>query len=416
MKKAFTFTLALVLIISIFACNSLNAFADSGNTLEVIYQYSNDKGKAGFEALIEKFEELNPGIEVSKQAIPLSDFSTVLQTRVASHDYPDVAIATPGTIPDLIAKNVLADITPYVGADFLDAFPEGRALVDRDSERIFGAPIANSVRAVAYNKTVLDAAGITAPGVDDDPWTWDEIVEVAKKVQDLGLVTYGLQFEKPSFDGWMPFLYQNGGSLLDENGEVCIDNEAGIGAIAWTVKLHEDGLAAPGIIEGTDDPMRLFTSGQVAIWLNTGAFNVASMQSQITDFEFSFTFCPQNVNNTTILGGSDVIAFDTENAELSAKFIQLVTSKEYVSLATNAAGGLPARTDAENVNFIREDLVPVFLKQGEYMSNELVSQYLTGYYGATKDMNLRELQSALIGEISPEEAAHNMADNLKDNR
>lgn len=414
MKKALTFILAAMLIVSLFAGSCIQAYAD--DTLEIIYQYSNDKGKAGFEALIEKFEELNPDVKVTKQAIPLSDFSTVLQTRVASNDLPDVAIATPGTVPDLIAKGVLADLTPYVGADFLDAFPAGRALVDRDGDKIVGAPIANSVRAVAYNKTVLDAAGITAPGVDDEPWTWDEIVNAAKKVQEMGLVPYGLQFEKPSFDGWLPFLYQNGGSLLDADGNVCIDNEAGVGAIAWTVKLHEDGIAAPGIIEGTDDPMRLFTSGQVAIWLNTGAFNVASMQNQITDFEYSFTFCPQNVNNTTILGGSDAIAFNTANVETSAKFIQLATSKEYVSLATNAAGGLPARTDAENVSFLREDLVPIFLKQGEYMSDELVSQYLTGLYGATKDMNLRELQSALIGEISPEEAAQNMADNLKANQ
>lgn len=193
---------------------------------------------------------------------------------------------------------------------------------------------------------------------------------------------------------------------------MCVDNEAGIGAIAWTVGLHQDGTAALGILEGTDDPMRLFVSGQVAIWLNTGAFNVASMESQITDFEYSFTYCPQNVKNTTILGGSDVIAFNTENVEHAASFIQLATSKEYITIATNASGGLPARTDAENVSFLREDFVDLLLKQGEYMDEMLVSQYLTGMYGATKDQMLRELQSAVIGEITPEQAAHNMADIL----
>ena len=125
MKKVLTLVLAAMLIVSLFAGNCIQAYAD--DNLEIIYQYSNDKGKAGFEALIEKFEELNPDVKVTKQAIPLSDFSTVLQTRVASNDLPDVAIATPGTVPDLIAKQVLADITPYVGADFLDAFPAGRA-------------------------------------------------------------------------------------------------------------------------------------------------------------------------------------------------------------------------------------------------------------------------------------------------
>ena len=409
MKKSTSLFLVLVMLLGLFPSLSL---AQEQASLEIIYQYSNDSNKAGFEQVIAKFEELHPEITVSRQAIPLSEFSTVLQTRVASGDLPDVAIATPGTVPDLAAKGVLADITPYVGADFLDAFPSSRALVYRYGDAIVGAPLANSVRAVAYNKTVMDAAGITVPGVDDEPWTWDELVAAARKVQELGLTTYGLQFEKPSFDGWLPFLYQNGGSLLDEEGNVCVDNEAGIGAIAWTVGLHQDGTAALGILEGTDDPMRLFVSGQVAIWLNTGAFNVASMESQITDFEYSFTYCPQNVKNTTILGGSDVIAFNTENVEHAASFIQLATSKEYITIATNASGGLPARTDAENVSFLREDFVDLLLKQGEYMDEMLVSQYLTGMYGATKDQMLREPQSAVIGEITPEQAAHNMADIL----
>ena len=382
---------------------------------EIIYQYSNDNNKAGFEATISKYEELYPEIKVTKQAIQLSEFSTVLQTRVASNDLPDAAIATPGTVPDLAAKGVLADITPYVGKDFLDAFPETRALVDRYGDSIVGAPWANSVRAVAYNKTALDAAGIKAPGVNDEPWTWEEIVDAAKKVQEMGLTPYGLQFEKASFDGWLPFLYQNGGSLFDEEGNVAINNEAGIEAIDWTVRLHQEGLAAPGILEGTDDGLRLFVSGQVAIWMNTGPFNVSSLENQITDFEYSFTFCPQNVKNTTILGGSDAIVFDTDHVAEGAAFVEVATSKEYNSIATNASGGLPARTDAENVTFLREDLVDLFLKQGEYMDETLVSQYLTGTYSSTKDQMLRELQSAVIGEISAEEAANNMAEILQSN-
>lgn len=416
MKKRIILAFAIVMLLVVQCMVPCVGLAAEGKELEIIYQYSNDKNKKGFEDVIAKFEELNPDVTVNKQAIPLSEFSTVLQTRVASNDLPDVAIATPGTVPDLAARGVLADITPYVGADFLDAFPATRALVDRNGEEIVGAPLANSVRAVAYNKTVLDAAGITPPGVNDEPWTWAELEEAAKKIQETGLVNYPMMFEKPSFDGWMPFLYQNGGSLFDEAGNVTINNEAGIKAIEWTVRMHEEGLAAPGLIEGTDDGMRLFVSGQIGIWLNTGPFNVASMESQITDFEYSFTFCPQNVKNTTILGGSDVVAFKTENAALAAEFVKLATGKEYITIATNASGGLPSRSDAENVNFLRPDLVEIFLKQGEYMDEQLVSQYLTGIYSSTKDQMLRELQSAVIGEITAEEAANNMAEILQSNK
>lgn len=404
-------------LVSVFLlqCVALTAIATSEKTLEILYQYSNDNNKAGFEAVISKFEELHPEVKVEKHAIQISELSTVLQTRIASNDLPDVAIVTPGFMPDLIVKGALADIKPYVGEDFLDAFPASRAAVDRNGDAIVGAPLATSVRAVAYNKTVLDKAGIKAPGANDEPWTWDEIVSVAQKIQDMGLVTYGLQFEREIFDGWLPFLYQNGGAMFDDKGEVIINNEAGVGAIAWTVKLHQDGLAAPGVIEGTDDPMRLFTSGQVGIWMNTGPFNVGTLEKQVTDFEYSFTFCPQKVKSTTILGGSDVVAFNTPNVETSAAFIALATSKEYVTTATNRSGGLPARLDAENVSFLRDDLVDIFMKQAEYMDETLIKQYLTGTFGASHDQMMRELQSAVIGEITPEEAANNMAEILRSN-
>ena len=49
------------------------------------------------------------------------------------------------------------------------------------------------------------------------------------------------------------------------------------------------------------------------------------------------------------------------------------------------------------------------------MDEQLVSQYLTGIYSSTKDQMLRELQSAVIGEITPEEAANNMAEILQSN-
>lgn len=384
------------------------------STLDLIYQYSNDANRAGVEAVLDAYKEENPNVTLEVQALPLDRFYEVLQTRVGAGDLPDVAITTPATVAQYAAQGVLADIEPYVSDAFLENVPEGRSIVDRPGGMLVGAPISNSMRAVAYNKTALDEVGITAPGVGEEPWTWDEMVDAARAVQEAGEVRYGLAFEKPSFDGWLPFLYQNGGSLLDSNGDVAIDNEAGVGAIQWTVDLHEEGLAAPGMLEGTDDALRLFASGDVGIWLNTGPWMVASLEEQVVDFEYSFTFCPQNVNNTSIIGGSDVIAFANGNEETAAGFIEFATSPENITLQTNATGGLPARTDAQNVEFVREDLIEFFNEQSEYMLPKITEDYLSPWYGSVKDPLLRELQSAVIGERTAQEAASNMASIIED--
>lgn len=382
-------------------------------SLSIIFQYSNDQNRAGVEAVIGKFKESNPDIKVSTQGLPLDQFYQVLQTRIGSKNLPDVAIATPVVIPGFASQGILADLTPYLPKDYLNAFPASRASVHRQGGKIVGAPISNSIRAVAYNKDAFDKAGLKAPGVNDAPWTWEQIVDAAKTLQEKKIVKYGLQFEKPSFDGWLPFLYQNGGALLDESGKPAINNKAGVGAIEWTVKLHKDGLAAPGIIEGTDDPLRLFASGQVGIWLNTGPFMVPTLEKQVTNFKYSFMYLPQNVKNTTIIGGSDIIAFNNGHIEEAAKFIAFATSAENITLQTNPTGGLPARQDAKDVKFAREDLIPLFSKQSEYMDNLLTTQYLSDYYSKSKDQMLRELQSAVIGQVTPQEAADKMAEILQ---
>lgn len=95
MKKRIILAFAIVTLLVVQCLVPCVSLAAETKELEIIYQYSNDKNKQGFESVIAKFEELNPDVKVNKQAIPLSEFSTVLQTRVASNDLPDVAIATP---------------------------------------------------------------------------------------------------------------------------------------------------------------------------------------------------------------------------------------------------------------------------------------------------------------------------------
>jgi multiple sugar transport system substrate-binding protein len=406
MKKVKVTVLLALLVLTVFSIALTGVSANQ--SLSVIYQYSNQSNIEGVEAVLKKFKEANPDVELKVQAVQMNQFYKILETRVVAGDLPDVAIATAAIIPSYYERGVLANLTSYLPNNYLQSFVPARAAVHKQGKTIVGAPISNSIRAVAYNKTVFEKAGIKAPGANDAPWTWTQLVEAAKKLQKMGLVKYGLQFEKPSFDGWMPILYQNGGQLLDDNNKPVINSKAGIGAIAWTADLHKKGIAAPGVLEGTEDPLRLFASGRVGIWLLTGQWMIPSLESQVTNFEYSFMLLPKNVKATTILGGSDIIAFKGKNIPLAAKFIQFVTSAENITLQTNATGGFPARGDAQNIKMVRPDLVPLFMKQAESTDIKMTNDYYSPVYGKIKDQCLRELQAAIIGQITPKQAADRM--------
>lgn len=395
------------------APTSTNGSVAKKESLSIYYGYANDDNKVGIESIINKFKEQFPGVQVTSQGVSLNQFYQVLQTRVSAKDNPDVVFGPTVVIPTYAALGQLADISPYLPKDFFKTFSEARTSIDRQGNTIVGAPIADSIRGVIYNKTAFDKAGIKAPGIDEAPWTWDQLVQAAKTLQEKKAVRYGVMFEKPSFDGWLPFLFENGGGLVDDKGQPAINNQAGVEAIDWTVKLHKDGIAAPGVIEGTDDPLRLFTSGQVGMWLSSGTWNIPTLEQQVKNFEYSVMYMPTKAKNTTIIGGNDVVAFKGNNVETAAKFIQYAVSPDIISIFTNATASFPPRTDAKDVKFARNDLVPIFAKQAQYLDTALINQYYKDFYGKTKDQMLRELQSAVIGQQTPKQAADKMADILK---
>jgi ABC-type glycerol-3-phosphate transport system substrate-binding protein len=378
-------------------------------TLAVLFEYSTDSQKTGTEAVLADFQKAYPQIKLNIQSAPQKDAPVVLQTRMAANDAPDVLFTVPARVPNLIRDNQLTDISSFVPAGYKEAF--GPNLVAEVSgDKVYGFPLSLGIRAVAYNVDLFDKAGVKVPQKAEEVWTWDQMVNAAEKVQKATGVRFGIQFEKPSFDGWVPFLFQNGGTLVTADGKkAAINNEAGVGAIQWTVDLHKNGLAAPGVLEGAEDPLRLFASGQVAMWLGTGTWSVVSLEAQVKNFKYSFTFLPKQVQPSTVTFGNDVVVMKTKHPEQAWTLVRYVTDANNITRISNAMGNFPSRTDAKNITFPRQDLVPFFQEQAKMVGVEMSKQMLMPFYGASRDRLLRELQAATSGQKTAQAAADEMA-------
>ena len=81
-----------------------------------------------------------------------------------------------------------------------------------EGDKVYGIPIGSNSLALFYNKKMFADAGISEP-----PKTWAELVEDATKLTKSPV--YGLTFsatnDEQSTWQWEPFLWNNGGSLLD---------------------------------------------------------------------------------------------------------------------------------------------------------------------------------------------------------
>ena len=193
MKKSISLVATGMIALSVLAgCGSKDEASSSSNGKVKIefFQYKSE-AKGTFDELINKFEKENPTIDVVQSQPP--DAITVLKTRVAKRDLPDVIgmggdvsyaeISKAGAFKDVSKDSALNDVQPaYVGM-----------LKDiSKQEKVYGIPYAANADAVIYNKTIFKDLGIEVPT------TWDEFIAAAEKVKAAGKIPFYFTFK----DAW----------------------------------------------------------------------------------------------------------------------------------------------------------------------------------------------------------------------
>jgi len=146
---------------------------------------------------IDKFVE-ETGISVEAIHIP-SEYETKLTTMIAANDAPDVGYLGPPTAYKWYEDGKLANIKDLFQSDPVaseEDFVEG--VIVRKGDDIVG--LMNNLESFAlfYNKDAFAEAGVEAPPTKpEEAWTWEEFVEVAKK---LTIDNKGRNALDPDFD------------------------------------------------------------------------------------------------------------------------------------------------------------------------------------------------------------------------
>lgn len=229
--------LVSVLIAILLAVTPMLAFADDAK-IELLYTFwGSAYEKAAQEGAIAMFNELHPDIHVEALHIPSAgaEYIAKLTAMAASGTNPDVGYMDVPTafvwakegkfynIFDLMAEDPEWNREMYV-EDLFYMYEEDAA---------FGSTSSINPRMVFCNVDAFNEAGIALPPTTyAEAWTWDEFVEVAKK---LTLDAMGNNATSPDFDPNMivqygcymdcsdlaiqhSFLDSNGADLLNVEG------------------------------------------------------------------------------------------------------------------------------------------------------------------------------------------------------
>jgi len=133
-------------------------------------------------------------VNITPVADPNANFYTKLQTMFAGGTPPSLASFQGWEWQVYADKNLLAPIDDYIARDKVTApYPKGYTSVDQSVIRkgkTYLVPLQAATMIMLYAKKIFDDAGVPYP---KDDWTFDQFVELAKKLTNADKKKFGYQ-------------------------------------------------------------------------------------------------------------------------------------------------------------------------------------------------------------------------------
>ena len=321
------------------------------------------------------------GADVKIEVLPYDQIRTVIDRRLQANQAPDLFRVSYTDVRGYAASGALADLSEYMDPSYGDAFlPALWGAMTLDGKPV-GVPHQTDTSALAYNKKHFQAAGITeVPSTLEGAWTWEQFVEVLKKLKaaNLGAAPFAFNYQLFGAYRWFNTLYQTGGSVLDDSlKKVTLDTPQARKALEFTKSLYTQGLHAPSVlVKRPTYPDEIFPTQKISM-IQTGDFLIPSLEAAIKNkFEWGVTYLMRDTGAATDLGGNGVVVTQqAKNKEVAAEFAKFLVTKENMTMFCEQTGELPVRKDLVNAKLdyaVRPELMAVFQKQATTMPSALV--------------------------------------------
>lgn len=332
---------------TITGCSSGTAAGGDSDTLTFMFRGS-DAEKAAYTAAIKQFEKDND-VTVKIIMTTADEYSTKLKAAITGKQIPDVFYVDPGSVQAYVKSGIIKDITKEVEATVdldnvwqygVDSYRFDGKLMGEGA--IYAMPKDVGPFSFGYNKTMFEAAGIPLPSVDD-PYTWDEFIDVAKK---LTLDTDG----DGVLDQWgtglnvqwnlQSFVWSNGGDWLNEDRtEVTVDSPEFAEALQFFADMQNVAQVTPSVTDAqTLDTYQRWMQGDIGFF-PVGPWDVPTYET----LDFDWDLIPYPVGSTgetaTWVGTLGIaVAESSKKADLATKLTIYLSTDETAQQSLVDAG------------------------------------------------------------------------------
>ncbi|WP_104137973.1 extracellular solute-binding protein [Cryobacterium sp. Y62] len=347
--------LAVTSMVALVGCSTAADNDGDTQTLKIVYQETDSFTALDtlFTKIKPEFEAAHDGVTVELQPIQANDddYSTKLAlSQQSGETAPDVFYEDTFRLRSDIDAGYLLNLDDHVaGWDDWSQFNEGaKAAGMGDDGSIYAVPLGTDTRAIWYSKPVLEAAGITIPW---QPETWDDILEVARAIQDSqpDVVPFNMYAGKGTGEGtvmqsFYELLYGTGDELYNEDEQKWVVGSDGFkDSLDFLKTLYDEGLAVTpaealdanvwkkvfgelfpqgklgGTVEGSYTPSFWQEGGSYAWPEYVDDMGVAAFPTQNGE-------APQGVSMSG--GWTLAVGAKTENPDLAFEFLTLALNQE----------------------------------------------------------------------------------------
>lgn len=415
-KAAVAVAASAVMVISMSSCGRSASSADSDPDAVKAIDSSKATGSLTIWAMgnegdllgdfVKGFEKENPDVKVKVTAIPWSSAHDKLQTAIAAGNGPDLAQMGTTWMADF--SNSFSTVPDNL--DMSD-FSNGSKAAGQVDGKQLGVPWYIDTRVLYYRTDIAEMAGWSRA-----PKTWDELKQMAKDMQKVDGVKYGMNLNPSGTDaflGTLPFSYSAGASLTNKEQTKWTFEDTGIKkGLNFTTSLYRDGVADVNADVSPGADIANFVSGDTPMMLQgpTAVSQINELGGDGFESKYATVVLPSMDGSsgpaTSFVGGCDLVTFkDSKNKQSAWKFIQWASKPETQAKWYEKSSDLPASQKAWDDDALSDnDKLAAF---GDQLKNTMAPPALSTWSQVSSAAD-RILEQMNKGQVSVDEGLKNL--------
>ncbi|MGH2660204.1 MAG: extracellular solute-binding protein [Actinomycetota bacterium] len=273
-------------------------------------------------------------------------------------------------------------------------------------QQLLGITVVGNVEMFMYRNDLIE-----------EPASWDDVLAAAQEHDSNNLAGYAIRgaATNPVVADFLPILWSFGGDVFGENWEVVFNSPESLAAVKFLVEdLKAVAESSPENVDAADRS-RLMAIGealQSTVW--PGEVN-SIVLGEGTTVEGDVTFIPMPAGPSGQgfgMMGNWLLGIPTaaENGDAAADFIRWMTEEDTQRLYAQN-GGIPSRTSVLNDPELNE-ANPYFAALAASLAATPNWRPRTDQWNAVETVLGTNLNAALAGQVTPEEAVQPASDEI----